>query len=90
MSGVEVLPISKLENISKRLKINIGIITVPPKAAQEVADQMVRGGVMAIWNFAPVSLQVPPKVIVRNESLASGFALLSYELQQELDQITEP
>ncbi len=90
LSDVEVLPVSKLENITRRLKINIGIITVPPKAAQEVAEQLVKGGVMAIWNFAPVSLQVPTKVIVRNESLAAGFALLSYDLQQELFRLAEP
>ena len=87
---MEVLSVNKLENIMKRLKVNIGIITVPPKAAQEVADRMVRGGVMAIWNFASVSLQMPSEVIVRNESLAAGFALLSYDLQQKLFQLTEP
>lgn len=90
MAGVEVLPVNKLENIMSRLKVNIGIITVPPKAAQEVADRMVRGGVVAIWNFAPVSLRVTEKVIVKNENLAAGFALLSHDLLQRLSQLSEP
>ena len=45
---------------------------------------MIKAGVLALWNFAPITLQVPDNVIVRNESLAAGYALLSYELEQNL------
>ncbi len=78
--GKEVLPISKLENLARRMHILIGIITVPDSAAQDVADRMINGGIMAIWNFAPVQLRVPEGVIVHNENLYVSLATLSQKL----------
>jgi redox-sensing transcriptional repressor len=84
VAGVPVLGLSEIEYMIARLKIRIGIITVPAAAAQAVADAMVRSGIMAIWNFAPVALVVPPEVIVRNENLAAGLSLISYQLQEKM------
>jgi len=86
-SRVEDVPVfgfSEIEPLIARLKIRIGIITVPAAEAQGVADGMVRSGIMALWNFAPVALVVPPEVIVRNENLAAGLSLISYELQEKM------
>ena len=41
----------------------------------------LKGGVKGIWNFAPAALQVPDDVIVQNENIASGLAVLSKKLQ---------
>jgi redox-sensing transcriptional repressor len=81
---VKVLPIEKLRDLMPRMNIKIGIITVPADAAQEVADLLVESGALAIWNFAPVNLQLPPRVIVKNENLAASYALLSYDLEKIL------
>jgi len=58
----------------------MGIITTPPASAQQIADMLVNAGVIAIWNFAPVSLSVPPEVMVRDEDLAAGLSYLSRHL----------
>jgi len=84
--GVQVLAVDRLEDLMRRMSIRIGIIAVPADAAQVVADAMVRAGALAIWNFAPVTLQVPSDVIVRDENQAAGFALLSYELERRLNE----
>jgi redox-sensing transcriptional repressor len=84
IANIPVLCASELEDMTRRMKIRIGIITVPASVAQEVADRMVRSGMTAIWNFAPVALVVSEDVILRNENLAAGFSLLSYELQGRL------
>ena len=63
------------------MKVRIGVIATPESAAQEVADQMISGGIRGIWNFAPVALKVPDGVIVQNENLAAGLAVLSKKLQ---------
>jgi redox-sensing transcriptional repressor len=86
VGGVQVLPVDRLEGLMRRMSIRIGIIAVPADAAQGVVDAMVRAGALAIWNFAPVTLQAPSNVIVRNENLAAGFALLSYELERSLNE----
>ena len=55
----------------------IAVICVSNTAAQKVADKLVSLGVKYIWNFANVSLQVPPDVVVQREVIAGGLAMLS-------------
>ncbi len=78
----QVLPLSKLEEICCRMKIKMGVITVNAAQAQLVCDQMVKSGVIAIWNFTPVILRVPEKVLVQNENMASSLAILSNHLAE--------
>jgi redox-sensing transcriptional repressor len=75
-----VLPLEELADLAQRMSIHLGIITTPPEAAQAVADEMVKGGIQAIWNFAPVKLKVPEHIIVHNEDLYSTLATLSWKL----------
>jgi len=75
-----VLPIEKLGNLAQRLGIRLGIITIPAEAAQGVVDEMVKAGIQAIWNFAPVRLKVPSHVFVHNEDLYASLASLSCKL----------
>lgn len=77
-----VLPLDKLADLAQRMSIHLGIITTPAEVAQSVADEMVRGGIQAIWNFAPLRLRVPEHVIVHNEDLYSSLASLSWKLAQ--------
>ncbi len=80
ISGKTILSIDKLENLVKRLEIKIGIIAVPKENAQEVCDLLVNAGILAIWNFAPIHLNLPPGILIKNENLASSFAHLSNKL----------
>lgn len=75
-----ILPLEQLSDLASRMSIHLGIITTPAGTAQEVADEMVKGGIQAIWNFAPVRLKVPEHIIVRNEDLYNSLASLSWEL----------
>jgi redox-sensing transcriptional repressor len=82
-SGKFILPMSKLTDLCERMKIHIGIITVPGSYAQQVCDLLVKSGVLAIWNFAPVHLIVPEGILVQNENMASSLAVLSNHLNQK-------
>lgn len=75
-----VLPSEKLSNMLERTKLHIGIITVQAENAQDVCDILTAGGIKAIWNFAPVRLNVPQDVMVRNENMAFSLSLLSQHL----------
>lgn len=86
INGVKVLPAEKISNLCRRLKVHIGIITVPAASAQVVCDQLVAGGVLAIWNFAPVHLSVPDHILVQNENLAASLAVLSKHLKETMKQ----
>ncbi len=80
VNGKLVQHIDELEGVVKRYKIRLGIITVPSKAAQEVADVMVKAGIKAIWNFAPVHLNIPSDIEIKTEDLAANLALLSMKI----------
>lgn len=76
VGDVPILPVEKLRDLGRRMHISIGILTVPPESAQATADLMVAAGIRAIWNLAPVTLEVPPDVIVENLEIFASFALL--------------
>ncbi len=87
--GVEVLPLDKLEELTRRMRILIGVMTLPSQYAQAVTDIMVRGGIRAIWNFTPARVVVPEEVILENAQLTSSFAVLSSKLRQTIYQERE-
>lgn len=75
-----VLPMEKFPDLARRMGIHLGILTTPAEAAQSVADEMVKAGILAIWNFTPCTLRVPPEIFVHNEDLYSSLASLSWKL----------
>jgi redox-sensing transcriptional repressor len=79
-----VFPLEKLSDLAPRMGIHLGIITTPSEVAQSVADEMVKAGILAIWNFAPVRLKVPEDIFVHNEDLYSSLASLSWKLSKRL------
>jgi len=78
--GIEIFPLEALPQVKGELGIEIAILTVPSTAAQEVAEQIVRAGITAIWNFTHVKLKVPSQVIVQQEDLSSGYAVLTVKI----------
>ena len=73
-------PIYPIEQLSERiaeLGIEVAILTVPSMNAQDVASRLVSAGIKAIWNFTNVKLKVPDGIVVQNEDLSSGYAMLS-------------
>lgn len=78
--GVKVRPMEDLARLVRRLKLSIGIITVPSSAAQDCADHLIAAGVKAIWNFAPIQLTVSKGITVQNVDLAQSLAVLSHSI----------
>ena len=86
VGGKPILSIKRMTTLCRRMKVHIGIITVPALHAQDVCDKLVEGGIQAIWNFAPVHLKVPDNVIVKNEIIAVSLGELSRQLQEQRNQ----
>jgi len=53
-----------MEKLIDTMSLKIAILATPARHAQEVADFMVKVGIQGVWNFTPVSLNVPDEVIV--------------------------
>ncbi|HZK84903.1 MAG TPA: redox-sensing transcriptional repressor Rex [Desulfosporosinus sp.] len=80
IGNVEVLPIEQLVEVAKQNLTQIGIVAVPAQVAQEIADQLIEAGVKAILNFAPVILNIPPQIELRNVDLAVNLEVLTFNV----------
>ena len=82
--GKPIYHISLLESFCNTHNVRMGIITVPAEHAQDVCNMLIDNGIKAIWNFAPVHLDVPERILVQNENMATSLAVLSMHLQAQM------
>ena len=82
--GKPILHMDQLESFCRVHKVLMGIITVPDSHAQAVCDQLIGCGIKAIWNFAPIHLEVPSNILVQSENMATSLAVLSMHLQAQI------
>ncbi|WP_407669374.1 redox-sensing transcriptional repressor Rex [Ornithinimicrobium avium] len=79
------LPARRLDELDRGAgTLDVGVITTPAEAAQEVADTLVGLGVRSILNFAPVVLRVPDGVHVRAVDLSTELQILAFHEHQRL------
>jgi len=76
--GIPIMPMEELEQFVYDNNIDMAVITIPKAGAVEVANQLVKCGIKAIWNFAHIDLEVPSDVIVENVHLSESLMKLSY------------
>ncbi|HYA91993.1 MAG TPA: redox-sensing transcriptional repressor Rex [Thermodesulfobacteriota bacterium] len=77
---VEVLHISRMKEVAKERKIQIGLITTPASEAQAVADLLVEAEVRGILNFAPAQIMVPEGYVVKDVFFTTVLDNLAYLL----------
>lgn len=82
IDGKPILPSGEAADYCRDHHIRIGILTVPADKAQEAAEQLISGGVLALWNFAQAHVNVPPHVLLQNENMAASLARLSQHLKE--------
>ncbi len=78
IGGVEVSHASSIPDDCRLGLFDMAILAVPAGSAQQVADQLVGAGVSSILNFAPVRVNVPESVPVRQVDLSTELQILSY------------
>jgi redox-sensing transcriptional repressor len=81
-AGLVVRDPSGLEEAVRDLGIELVVLAVPEGAAQDVATRSVRAGVRGILNFAPIRLNVPPRVPVEDVNLVMELEALSFAITQ--------
>jgi redox-sensing transcriptional repressor len=80
IQGVRIYDPKVIVSAVKKLNIDIAIIAVPQSAAQEITDKLVKAGIRAILNFAPIKPNVPKAVKLRNVDLSTELIHLVYFL----------
>ena len=78
IDNIIVEPIEQLKASVGKKNIFIAVITTPVMVAQNIANDLVDSGIECIMNFAPIKLDVPEHVKVRNVDLCHALETLTY------------
>lgn len=78
--GISVQPMNKIADFVTENNIDIAVLTIPKASAVAVAEELVKYGIKAIWNFAHVDLNVPEGIQVENVHLSDSLMKLSYNI----------
>ncbi len=77
---LKVQPVEELRETMKAKKAQVGIIAVPAAAAQQTANLLVEAGARAILNYAPTTINLPPKIKVYDIDPVAGLQSMTYYL----------
>ena len=80
----KIFYIDALEKKIIEKDIHIAIITMPADNAQEMCNRLVKSGIKAIWNFAPINLKVPENITIKNEDLSTSLLILLKMLEEKI------
>jgi redox-sensing transcriptional repressor len=86
LNGLSVLHTDDMDRVVKEEEISIGIVAVPARNAQDVADRLVAAGISSILNFAPAVLTVPEHISLRKVDLSIELQILSFYEQRRVAQ----
>ena len=73
-----IMDSDSIEEFLEKEDIDIAVICTPKSVSQQIAEQLVRCGIKAIWNFAPKDLKMPEEVYVENVHLNESLFSLTY------------
>ena len=59
----------------------MAMIAVSADAAKEVGQLVIKNGIRAVWNFAPVDLYLGEDVAVENINMSESLFMLSYKFK---------
>lgn len=81
VGDIEIMDVSRMAEEIQKYEVKIAMLTVPASAAQSVAEELVKAGVRAILNYAPISLTLPDYVHVEYIDPIIKLQHMTYYLQ---------
>ena len=81
-SNLKIHSPDDLESLIRGLGVELVILAVPARAAQEMAERAVTAGIDGILNFAPIRLKVPAHIPVEDVNLVMQLEALSFAITQ--------
>ncbi len=78
-----VRDVAELEDELGRRKVDIAIVAVPAAVAQKVTDVLVKAGVRAILNYAPIAVKVGESVHVRDIDPVLALQSMTFYLKKD-------
>lgn len=81
VAGLIVRNTADLEQVLERSPVDVGIVAVPAETAQDVIDRLVKCGVRAILNYAPIAAHVPRGVQIKRIDPVLSLQGMTYYLK---------
>jgi len=81
VNGLLVRNTADLEKALSGSPVDVGIVAVPAETAQDVIDSLVRCGVRAILNYAPMAAHVPRGVHIKRIDPVLALQGMTYYLK---------
>lgn len=80
LGTVPVYSMDKLEQFLADCPVDIAVLALPAKYAQETMNRLTACGVRGVWNFAPTDLVHDGSVTVVNVHMSDTLHILSYKM----------
>jgi len=80
VSEFEIFSTAVITEKIKQQKIKVAVLTAPASAAQEITDQLVKAGIKAILNYAPISINIPDGIHVQYIDPVTHLQRMTYYL----------
>jgi redox-sensing transcriptional repressor len=81
---LQVRPVSDLHAALTTMHVDIGIVATPASSAQSVIDALVKSGVRAILNYAPIAAQVPADVHIKDIDPVLALQSMTFYLKDQV------
>ena len=85
LGDIPVLHMDTLEEYVQTNVVDIAVLALPKRNAQDALDRLYKSGIRAIWNFAPADLNHPEDMLVVNVHLSDSLQQLSYRMAHRND-----
>ncbi|EOH98920.1 redox-sensing transcriptional repressor rex 1 [Enterococcus moraviensis ATCC BAA-383] len=83
VDGIPVYPMTDMMEQIRVQQIEVAILTLPARKAQEVVSQLADAGVKGILNFTAARLVAPADVLIQNVDLTNELQTLIYFLHHD-------
>ena len=83
ISGIDTFHPDRIEEKIAEYGIEVVILTVPSRSAQEVTDRLAKMNIKGILNFTPVRISVPDHIRVQTIDLSVELQTLIYQIKQQ-------
>ena len=82
---IQIQSMDKLESVIRENDIKMAAVCIPKGPAIKVVEQLIDAGIVGIWNFAHVDLDVPENIVIENVHLSESLMRLSYRMGEALE-----
>ena len=89
VDGIPVYPMEDMMEQIRVQQIEVAILTIPARKAQEVVNKLAEAGGKGILNFTAARLVAPPEVLIQNVDLTNELQTLIYFLHHDNELIDE-